>query len=96
MNIKYSTYEKNIKKSHRFGWTPKYTSEFKTRLSLHEFLIVAERTFNELEWVLVYQDDQTIEAKRKESSLGIERWTEGISATFEHGKIVSGPQILEY
>ncbi len=35
----------------------------------------------------VYQDDKSIEAKRSEKSLGTERWTEGITATFDYGKI---------
>ena len=87
MEDKYKQYEKTIKKKHSFAWTPKYVSEFSTRLSAKEFIAIAEKTFEYLGWDIVYQDDKSIEAKRSEKSLGTERWTEGITATFEYGKI---------
>ncbi|MDD2965264.1 MAG: hypothetical protein PHU33_15050 [Bacteroidales bacterium] len=87
MEEKYKQYEKTIKKKHSFAWTPKYASEFTTRLSAKEFIAIAEKTFKDLGWDIVYQDDKSIEAKRSEKSLGTERWTEGITATFEYGKI---------
>jgi len=87
MEEKYKQYEKTIKKKHSFAWTPKYASEFSTRLSAKEFIAIAEKTFKDLGWDIVYQDDKSIEAKRSEKSLGTERWTEGITATFDYGKI---------
>jgi hypothetical protein len=87
MEDKYKQYEKTIKNKHSFAWTPKYVSEFSTRLSAKEFIAIAEKTFKDLDWDVVYQDDKSIEAKRSEKSLGTERWTEGITATFEYGKI---------
>lgn len=87
MEEKYKQYEKTIKKKHSFAWTPKYVSEFSSRLIAKEFIAVAEKTFKDLGWDIVYQDDKSIEAKRNEKSFGTERWTEGITATFEYGKI---------
>jgi len=87
MEDKYKQYEKTIKKKHSFAWTPQYVSEFSTRLNAKEFIAIAEKTFKDLSWDIVYQDDKSIEAKRSEKSLGTERWTEGITATFEYGKI---------
>lgn len=83
----YQQYEKTIKKKHSFAWTPKYVSEFSTRLNANEFIVVAEKTIKDLGWDLVYQDEKTIEAKRNKKSLGTERWTEGITATFTHGRV---------
>lgn len=87
MEDKYKQYEKTIEKKHSFAWTPKYASEFSTRLSAKEFIAIAEKTFKDLGWDIVYQGDKAIEAKRSEKSLGTERWTEGITATFDYGKI---------
>jgi hypothetical protein len=87
MEVKYKQYEKTIKKKHSFAWTPKYVSEFSSRLSAKEFIAVAEKTFKDLGWDIVYQDDTSIEAKRNQKSFGTKRWTEGITATFEYGKI---------
>lgn len=87
MEDKYKQYEKSIKKKHSFAWAPKYVSEFSTRLSVKEFIAIAEKTLKDLDWDIVYQDDKSIEAKRNEKSFGTERWTEGITATFEYGKI---------
>jgi hypothetical protein len=41
-----------------------------------------------LGWELVFKDDNNVEAKRKEKSFGIERWTEAITANFANGKVV--------
>lgn len=87
MEDKYKQYEKTIKKKHSFAWTPKYVSEFSTKLSAKEFIAIAEKTFKDLDWDIIYLDDKSIEAKRNEKSFGTKRWTEGITATFEYGKI---------
>ena len=42
MEDKYKQYEKTIKKKHSFSWTPKYVSEFSTRLSTKEFIAIAD------------------------------------------------------
>jgi len=82
------TYEKNIEKKHSFGWTPKYEEEFRTNLNEKVFIPIAEKTFEKLNWDLVFKDDKNIEAKRKESSFGIDKWTESITISYSHGKII--------
>lgn len=81
-------HEKTITKKHRFGWTPKFKEEFRTSLNNKLFISLAEKTFENLKWDLTYKNDQTIEAKRKENSYGIEKWTEAISASYSHGKVL--------
>ncbi len=81
------TYEKTIQKKHRFGWTPKFEEEFRTNVSVKAFIPITEKTIEKLGWDLVYNDEKNVEVKRKESGFGLEKWTEGISIAFNHGKI---------
>lgn len=81
------THEKNIDKKHSFGWTPKFEEEFRTSLNEKVFIPIAEKTIEKLNWDLVYKNDKSIEAKRKESTLGIEKWTEAISINYTHGNV---------
>lgn len=81
-------HEKTIAKKHSFGLSPKFEEEFRTNLNDKLFISLAEKTFENLNWDLVYKSDKTIEAKRKEKSFGIEKWTEAISMTYNHGKVI--------
>lgn len=81
-------HEKTIVTKHSFGWTPKFEEEFRTTLNEKVFLPIAEKTIEKLNWDIVYQNGKTIEAKRKENSFGIEKWTEAISITYHHGKVL--------
>lgn len=81
------TYERNIKKKHNFGWTPKYEEEFRTKLNEKVFIPIAEKTFEKLDWDLVFKDDKNIEANRTDSNLGFKKWTESITISFSHSKI---------
>ena len=47
-------------------------------------MAIAIKAFEKLEWDIVYQDESSVEAKRKGSW---DKWTEKITATFEYGKI---------
>lgn len=81
-------HEKTISRKHSFGLTPKFEEEFRTTLNEKVFLPIAEKTIEKLNWDVVYKNDKTIEAKRKENSFGIEKWTEAISITYNHGKVL--------
>ena len=87
MEESFKTYEKTIKKKHSFGWTPKFEDEFRTNLNEKVFIPIAEKTFEKLNWDLVFKDDKNVEAKRKESAFGIEKWTEAITVNYNNGKI---------
>ena len=87
MEERFKDYEKSIKKVHSFNWTPKYKESYQTALSVEAFIPIAEMAIEKLGWDLVYKDDKTIEAKRKEKSLGLENWTEGISISYDYGKV---------
>ena len=87
MEEKLKIYEKTIKKKHSFNWTPNYKEEVRTSLNKTVFIPIAEKTFQKLDWHIVFKDDNKIEAKRKEKALGIEQWTEIITATYNFGTL---------
>lgn len=78
-------YESTVKKKHSFSWTPKFEEEFRTDLSKTVFVPIVLKTFEKLEWDLVFQDGLSAEAKRKGDWNG---WTEKISVTYEYGKVI--------
>ncbi|MRX68463.1 hypothetical protein SAMN06265349_101522 [Flavobacterium resistens] len=79
-------YEKTIKKKHSFG-SPKFTEEFRTALSKTVFIPIAEKTILKLDWDIVFKNENSIEAKRKVSSFGIDQYTEAITITYNHGNV---------
>ncbi|KUJ60882.1 hypothetical protein AR687_15870 [Flavobacteriaceae bacterium CRH] len=86
MEERLKDYERTIVRKHSF-WSPKYKEDFHTSLSKTVFIPIVEKTILKLGWDIVYKDEKSIEAKRKEKSLGIERWTEAITITFNHGNV---------
>lgn len=84
----FKNYEKTIKKKHSVNFTPKYKEEFRTSVNNTIFVAIAEKTVEKLGWDLVFNDEKNIEAKRKEKSLGVERWTEAITASYEYGNVI--------
>lgn len=87
MEEKLKIYEKTITKKHSFNWTPNYKEGVRTSLNKTVFIPIAEKTFQKLDWDVVYKDDNKIEAKRREKSLGIEKWTEIITVTYNFGTL---------
>lgn len=87
MEEKFKIYEKNIAKKHSFHFTPKYKEEFRTSLNKTVFIPIVEKTILKLNWDIVYKDEKSIEAKRKEKAFGVEKWTEAITITFNHGNV---------
>jgi len=77
-------FELTIKKTHSFGWTPKFEQDFQTNLRKIVFVPIAIKTFEKLGWDLVFQDKTSTEAKRKGEW---DRWTEKISVTYKFGKV---------
>lgn len=84
MTEEYKKYEKSIAKKHSFGWTPKYEEEFRTQLNKVLFGAIAIQSFEKLGWEIVFRNEETVSAKRKNDW---DSWTEKITAKFEHGKI---------
>lgn len=84
MEDQFKEFEKNIKKTHKFGWTPKFQEQTRTNLEKRLFVAMAVKAFERLGWDVVHQNESSVEAKRKGSW---DRWTEKITATFEYGKI---------
>ncbi len=80
--------EKQIKKTHKFAFTPKYKTEFHTQLSEKAFFAITQQTFEKLDWDIIYIDNHSIEAKRKAKSLGMSQYTESIIASFNYGNII--------
>jgi len=77
-------YESAIKKKHSFNWTPKFQEEFKTGLNKKVFVPIAIKTFEKLGWDLVFQNEISVEAKRKGEW---DSWTEKITVIYEYGKV---------
>jgi hypothetical protein len=88
-------YEKTIKKTHSVSFlTPKYKEEFTTNVNEKLFMAIAEKAIERLEWHLIYKDDNNIEAKRTEKNWGMERYTEGITASYEYGNVTVKSETL--
>lgn len=85
MKTAFKDYEKTIKKQHQLAWKPQYKEEFRTSLTAKEFVAVALLSLQELEWAVVYYDNQTVEAKTPAKG-----WHYGhkITISFQHGKAV--------
>lgn len=95
MKEEFKKYEKSIKKKYRFQWTPKFEEVIHTSLSKGAFIPIVLKTFEKLEWDIVFQDENSVEAKRMGSSLGPwDHWTEQISATYNHGNVRIKSQTL--
>ncbi len=80
--------EKQIKKTHKIAFTPRYTSKFCTQLSEKAFFAITNQTFEKLNWDVIYVDLHAIEAKRKNKSLGITQYTESIIVTYNQGNVM--------
>ena len=85
-------YEQSIKRKHSFAWNPKFEEEFHTSLSKTLVLAIAIKTFEKLEWDIVYQDEETVEAKRKDRGI---KWTEKITVSYNYGKVKVSSVFLE-
>lgn len=85
MTAELKSIEKQIKKTHKFAFTPKYQSDFQTQLSEKAFFAIANQAFEKLEWDIIYVDEHSIEAKRKVKSLGMSQYTESIIASLHNG-----------
>ena len=90
MTNEYKTFEKKVKKKHSFAFTPKYFEEIITNLNSKVFIPIVEKTIEKLEWDIVFQDENLIEAKRK-TKFGFTSWgnyTEKISISYSFGKVL--------
>lgn len=86
--------EKQISKTHKFAFTPKYKSEFYTQLSEKAFFAITNQAFEKLNWEIIYVDEYSIEAKRKTTNLGISQYTESIIVSYSHGMATVKSQSL--
>jgi hypothetical protein len=84
MNEQLKIDEANIKVKHRFGWTPKFEESFQTKVSAMEFLAIVEKVFEKLDWDMVFQDENSAEAKRRDE---YDSWTEKITVKYDVGII---------
>lgn len=84
MTEKLKKYESTIKKKHSIGWTPKFEEEFRTKLNQTVFIPIVIKTFEKLEWEIVYRDENSVEAKRNGF---LNRSTEKITVSFDYGKV---------
>lgn len=83
----FKNYEKTIIRKHSIGFTPKYKEEFRTFVNEVLFIAISEKTVEKLGWDLVYKDDYSIEAKRKDTGWMNDRWTEIITVNYKNGEV---------
>lgn len=88
MEEKFINYEKTIKRKHSINFTPTYTEEFKTYLNNTLFINIAEKTFEKLQWDVIFKDENNVKAIRKTTSFGVEQWTESISIKHDYGSVI--------
>jgi len=77
-------YESTINKKHSIAWTPKYEEEFRANLNRSVFIPIVIKTFEKIGWDLVFQDENSAEAKRRRD---LWQWGQKITVTFEYGKV---------
>ncbi len=76
--------EDSIKKVHKIAFTPKFKETFHTKLSNPAFIAIGLKVVEKLGWDLVFYDESTIEAKRKNKW---NNWTEGITMSYHMGDV---------
>jgi hypothetical protein len=76
--------EDSIKKIHRVAFTPKFKDSFHTKLSKSAFIAIAIKVIEKIGWELVFYDEATVEAKKKNEW---DTFTEGISIKYDLGKV---------
>lgn len=82
MDQKYQDFQKTIKKKHSVNFTPKYKETIPVSLSDSRLLVeIAVKTVEALEWELVYQDDETVEARQSNG-----RWSGKYALTIKTDK----------
>jgi hypothetical protein len=80
-NIK--TLAKQVKKEHRFAFTPQFEKTIHVQEKAGTFIALAIHIIEALDWELVYYDDQLIKAIHN----GTWGKTEEITLTHDHGKV---------
>ncbi|AGC75373.1 hypothetical protein LX97_00074 [Nonlabens dokdonensis] len=65
MKIEFENLQRNIKRKYSFKFRPEFSESFKTEIKDSEIIPLILEVFEQLEWPVVYRDDQSVEAKRK-------------------------------
>lgn len=80
---------KSIKKTHKFGYTPKYAKSFQTHVSQKAFISLSQQTIEALNWEVVFVAENSIEAKRGVKNWGLNGYdyTEFIKISYEYGNV---------
>ncbi len=86
MNDELKAFEKTLKKKHSVRFTPKYEETITTSLPVTVFSHVVAKVFETLEWDVVYEDDNLVEAKHN-GGWRYNGWSEKISVTYEYGEV---------
>lgn len=82
MDQKYLDFQKTIKKKHSVNFTPKYKETIAVSLSDSRLLAeVAVKIIEALEWELIYQDDETVEARQSDGN-----WSSKYALTISTGR----------
>lgn len=67
MQPRFKEFERNIRRRHRFGWSPKFSEKAFTKLTPKQGVALSGKVIESLGWVLVEQDESCVEAVKPQS-----------------------------
>jgi hypothetical protein len=65
MKIEFENLQRSIKRKYSFKYRPEFSESFKTEIKDSQIIPLILEVFEQLEWPVVYRDDQSVEAKRR-------------------------------
>ena len=65
MNIELENLQSTVKTKYSFKYKPEFSESFKTDLKDNQIIPLIIEVFEKLEWIVVFTDKKTVEAKRK-------------------------------
>ncbi|WP_298512645.1 hypothetical protein [uncultured Kordia sp.] len=93
MNIDIDKLELTIKKKYSFKYKPEFSESFTTKIKDNQIIPLANKVFEKLGWAIVFFDEKSIEAKRKDTW---GKFTEKITITIKAaGRIKVHSKTLE-
>ena len=65
MSIQYENLQSTIKRKYSFKYKPEFSESFKTEIKDSQIIPLTIEVFEKLDWIIVYRDEKSVEAKRK-------------------------------
>ncbi len=65
MNLELENLQSTIKRKYSFKYKPEFSESFKTDIEDNQIIPLTIEVFEKLEWLIVFRDNKSVEAKRK-------------------------------